>query len=46
MSVTISAQDAITAVHEAAQLGGNDGLTFASLQAMTGIVDNHLRSFR
>lgn len=43
MTTTISAQDAITAVHETALLGGNSGLTLATLQAMTGLVDNHLQ---
>ena len=43
MTATISAQDAILAVHDAATLGGNDGLTLATLQAMTGLVDNHLQ---
>jgi hypothetical protein len=37
MTATISAQDAITAVHEAAQLGGDTGLTVLSIRAMTGL---------
>jgi hypothetical protein len=43
MTSTISAQEALTAVHEAAQLGGDTGLMLASLQAMTGLAENHLQ---
>ena len=42
MPAQITAQDAITAVHEAAQLGRDTGLTVATLQAMTGLDERHL----
>lgn len=42
MTATITAQDAITAVHEAAQLGGDTGMTIASIQAITGLFNSDL----
>ena len=37
MTTTFSAHDAVTAVHDAAQLGGDTGLTVPSIRAMTGL---------
>lgn len=42
MTTTISAQDAITAVHEAAMLLPDTGMTFAAIAGATGLTDRHL----